>query len=602
MTNDAGQPDEPTSYGLRPPQVPPAQAPVPGQGGYQAQDPYDLYTAQGSYEPTQAVQGGGGPGDGGPGVPGQGSGGHPAAPVTPPVPPHQPGPQGPTVTAGVPPQGGGRVVGDRYQLLSRLGHGGMGTVWRARDRVVEREVAIKEPRLPDQLSEADRNTAYQRMQREARAAARIDHPSVVTMYDVVVEHGKPWVVMELVQGHSLADRLKEGTLDPREAAQIGVAVVGALQAAHEAGVLHRDVKPDNVLLGRGGRVVLTDFGIAQVEGEQGLTETGAFVGSPEFISPERVLGQRPGPAADLWSLGVVLYAAVEGMSPFRRSHTPATLQAVLSAEPQTPARAAGPLAMVIMQLLRKDPMARPSAGEVRQALEAVATPALAPTRIQLPNAAPGNRWVPPVLQASRAARWGLGTGVVVVALALVLLLLDPFGGGGLPKGWEVRPEREIADASLAVPSEYERVPNDGNDGVTFYDPSGVFYIYLEEVDNSKLEPGSGDTIIKPTERAWADWYKAGGHDSTEVKEPKVASRKTSFHGTAAFETLVEFQDYGDSSDDPLRYDYHQLVVPKSADSQVYWRLQVKMPAKGWAHAIGEQLYRDAVAHLEIQGM
>ncbi len=141
------------------------------------------------------------------------------------------------------------------------------------------------------------------MRREARTAARIDHPSVVTIHDVVVENEQPWIVMELVQGRSLADVLNDGTIGVREAARIGLAVAGALEAAHATGVLHRDVKPDNVLLGRYDRVVLTDFGIAAVQGEQGLTETGAFVGSPEFVAPERVLGQRPGPESDLWSLG-----------------------------------------------------------------------------------------------------------------------------------------------------------------------------------------------------------------------------------------------------------------------------------------------------------
>lgn len=270
--------------------------------------------------------------------------------LQPPIAPTVP-PQSPTqaVTPAADPAVG-RVLGGRYRLVSRLGHGGMGTVWLAHDEVVDRDVAIKEPRVPDHVGERERGHVYLRMQREARAAARIDHPSVVTMHDVVVEDAKPWIVMELVRGQSLGDRLQEGTLDPREAARIGLAVLGALAAAHAVGVLHRDVKPDNVLLGRDDRVVLSDFGIAQVEGEQGLTETGSFVGSPEFIAPERVLGQRPGPESDLWSLGVVLYAAVEGMSPYRRSNAPATLQAVLSAEPQMPARGSGAFGTLVMRL------------------------------------------------------------------------------------------------------------------------------------------------------------------------------------------------------------------------------------------------------------
>ncbi|WP_255954157.1 serine/threonine-protein kinase [Streptomyces odontomachi] len=593
MTNDrGGHPNEPTSYGLRPPQ-PPAGGPVPQQGG-----PYA--PGAGAYDPTQATQDGRGGeqaagGQGSPDQRAQGQG-HPGYP--------------PSVAYGAPTQVSGapqeqRVIGGRYQLTARLGHGGMGTVWVGRDLVVKREVAIKEPRLPDNLTQAERQTAYQRMEREAQAAARIDHPSVVTMHDVVVEDGKPWVVMELVRGQSLADRLQEGTLDPREAAQIGLAVAGALQAAHGAGVLHRDVKPDNVLLGQGGRVVLTDFGIAQVEGEQRLTETGAFVGSPEFISPERVLGQRPGPASDLWSLGVVLYAAVEGMSPFRRSHTPATLQAVLSAEPQAPARAGGPMSMLIMQLLRKDPMARPSAAEVRQSLESVAHVALPPTQVY-PGAsgsasAGGNRWVPPVLQGNRKAQYGLGAGVIVVALALVLLLLDPFGGGGLPKNWETRPEPETVGATIAVPHGYHRDPNDDNSGVTFYDPSGVFHIYVEKVDNSQKDP-STDDIIKPD--GWAAYYRKGGENQTEMSNEKVSSKKVDFHGTTAYDTSVNYTDPTDTDEPPFRYFYHQIVIPKDGtkDSKVYWRLQVSMPGEGWAHPVGEQLYQDAVDNLEIDGL
>ncbi|GHJ35023.1 serine/threonine-protein kinase [Streptomyces sp. TS71-3] len=590
MTNDGGNQDEPTSYGLRPPQAPPVQ-PVPGQGAY------------GSYQPTQGPGGGAGGGNGTPaqgpaGNPGQP--GHPGQPEYPPHPgqpeyPAHPGQPGPAQRPAQAPEGAGRLVGGRYQLLNRLGHGGMGTVWHARDTVVEREVAIKEPRLPDHLSEAERGTAYERMQREARAAARIEHPSVVTVHDVVVEQGRPWVVMELVRGQSLADRLQEGTLDPREAARIGVAVVGALQAAHDAGVLHRDVKPDNVLLGRGERVVLTDFGIAQVEGEQRLTETGVFVGSPEFISPERVLGQRPGPAADLWSLGVVLYAAVEGMSPFRRSNTPATLQAVLSAEPQSPARAGGALAMLVMQLLRKDPMARPPAPEVRQVLQGLAHPASEGTRLIPPHQRDANRWVPPVLQNDRRAQLGLGAGVVVVALALVLLLLDPFKGNELPKGWEVRPERETVAASLAVPSDYRRVPNDGTTaGVTFDDPSDVFHVYLTRVDNSTV-----DDPVEPTGAGWEKYYKGGGDNGTEFTPVKVAGRTTSYRQKKAYETTVTFTDYSDSSDDPVRHYRHQLLVPEGGTSKWYWRLEVDMPADGWAHPIGEQLYRDVVAHLDL---
>src|SRR3954464_15742513 len=312
-----------------------------------------------------------------------------------------------------PEPGVGRLIAGRYRLLAKLGHGGMGTVWRAKDETVDREVAVKEPRVPDHLPEREQGNAFERMRREARAAARLDHPSVVNVHDVAVVEGRPWIVMELVQGRSLGDALQEGTLGAGEAARIGLEVLGALEAAHAAGLLHRDVKPDNVLLGRYDRVVLTDFGIAQIEGETNLTDTGGFVGSPEFIAPERVLGRRPGPASDLWSLGVVLYAATEGVSPFRRSNTPATLQSVINATPAPPASASGPLAEVITGLLQKEPARRPDAARVRALLsQAADPPAPAPT---VP--------VQPVQIITRGIRLGrkalLGIGAGVVAAALV---------------------------------------------------------------------------------------------------------------------------------------------------------------------------------------
>ncbi|TDC64568.1 serine/threonine-protein kinase, partial [Streptomyces hainanensis] len=272
----------------------------------------------------------------------------------------------------------GRLIGGRYRLRSRLGQGGMGTVWRAYDELMDREVAVKEPRTPENVPEAQRSTLYERMHREARAAARISHPSVITLHDVVTEDGQPWLVMELVRGESLDDVLDSGTLDVTEAARVGLAVLGALSAAHEVGVTHRDVKPANVLMGSEERVVLSDFGIARLEGEQGLTDTGALIGSPEYMAPELALGQRPGPASDLWSLGVLLYVAVEGVSPFRRSRAAATFQAVVSAEPPRPLRSAGPLGELITRMLDKSPAARPEVAEVRRVLRAAMAPPAAP--------------------------------------------------------------------------------------------------------------------------------------------------------------------------------------------------------------------------------
>nr|WP_223188698.1 serine/threonine-protein kinase [Streptomyces sp. TRM68416] len=256
-------------------------------------------------------------------------------------------------------------------MAERIGSGGMGTVWRAHDELVGREVAVKQPRLPGDPEDEVHQRAARRLHREARAAARVDHPSAVSIHDVVEEDDQPWIVMELVRGESLHELLKRGPLEPAEAARIGLAVLGALRAAHAVGIVHRDVKPANVLLGRHRRVVLTDFGIAHVQGEDSLTATGEFVGSLEFVAPERMSGRGAGPASDLWSLGVLLYAAVEGWSPFRRTAVESTLAAILTADLPAP-KQAGPLGPLLVRLLEKDPAQRPEPDEVAAALEAAA--------------------------------------------------------------------------------------------------------------------------------------------------------------------------------------------------------------------------------------
>ncbi|WP_086860628.1 serine/threonine-protein kinase [Streptomyces milbemycinicus] len=636
MTNDGGRANEPTSYELRPPQAPaapapPPPAPVPSQEppreeAQEAQEPPQQGAQDRPHSPYQPTQ-----------LDGRATSGQPSSEPSSERPPaeqpaaeqsasEQPDPRTSPPAPAAQDSSIGRVIGGRYRLVSRLGHGGMGTVWKAHDQVVDRDVAVKEPRVPETLPEGERQKVYQRMQREARAAARIDHPSVVSVYDVAVEDGRPWLVMELVRGDSLADRLAEGTLDPREAARIGVAVLGALTAAHEAGVLHRDVKPDNVLLGRNDRVVLTDFGIAQVEGEQGLTETGAFVGSPEFIAPERVLGQRPGPESDLWSLGVVLYAAVEGMSPFRRSHAPATLQAILSAEPQTPARGSGALGTLIMQLLRKDAAARPSAAEARQALEEVArppqpVPTVLTTRLYgqagiaagagagagaaipaWPGEAQrgGSRFVPPILHKNRKAQLGLGGVVLAVAAALVLVLVKPFAseGSGIPDKWTVRDEREVVDASLAVPEDYKRVLNDSdedNQSVTFKDPSGVFTIYFLRAvkDGEEDVTGLKDAVEKTIAKRESDTQ----YDYADAHSRQV---KSSQQGQPAADVNTTYRPYASNRDDYIPYLERSHIYVNS--DKTLWRLSVTMPAKGAARETGDKLYEEVVKHLEIQDL
>ncbi|MFF7726020.1 serine/threonine-protein kinase [Streptomyces sp. NPDC008001] len=271
----------------------------------------------------------------------------------------------------------GKVLGGRYRVTSMIGRGGMGVVARAVDELLHREVAVKVLRAFTDASAAELAELRVRMQREAQAAARIRHGGVVTVHDVTEEQGLPVIVMELVDGPSLDDVLGErGALEPREVAAIGARLMDALDAAHRAGVLHRDVKPGNVLLEPGGRVVLTDFGIASMEaaGDDAmakLTQSGQIIGSLDYLPPERAQGKDPGPASDIWSLGMTLYAAVEGTSPFRRTSVWSTLSAIVS-EPLPEPRQAGPLTPVLQALMAKEPEHRPTADEARAMLERVA--------------------------------------------------------------------------------------------------------------------------------------------------------------------------------------------------------------------------------------
>ncbi|MFD3378542.1 MULTISPECIES: protein kinase [unclassified Streptomyces] len=269
----------------------------------------------------------------------------------------------------------GRLIAGRYRLIERIGRGGMGTVWRAEDEVLSREIALKRLHAQQHLSEDELATVYERTRREARSAARIAHPNVVVVHDVLDDEGLPCIVMEYVHGTTLGALLKGGgALPPAEAARIGLGMIAALRAAHAAGVLHRDVKPGNVLLGGNGRVVLTDFGIAMATGTSTLTKTGEIIGSIDYIAPERMRGHKPGPTADLWALGASLFQSVEGRPPFRRATAMETAYAI-AVDPLAPMKQAGPLEPLIEMLLAKDPDDRPTAEETERALRVVASEA-----------------------------------------------------------------------------------------------------------------------------------------------------------------------------------------------------------------------------------
>src|SRR5215469_8928439 len=225
-----------------------------------------------------------------------------------------------------------RLLAGRYQLGPVIGQGGMGTVWRARDELLDRDVAVKEIAWPPYLSEAEQQPARRRALSEAQLAARLRHPNVVGIYDIAEEDGHPWIVMEFVPYRSLRDILRDdGPLPPAQAAQLGLGILAALRAAHAEGIVHRDVKPGNILVGPGGRAVLTDFGIARAAGSPTLASD-QLVGSPRYIAPERAWGGQAGPAADLWGLGAALYAAVEGQAPFERKDALASLTAAVTDE------------------------------------------------------------------------------------------------------------------------------------------------------------------------------------------------------------------------------------------------------------------------------
>lgn len=426
------------------------------------------------------------------------------------------------------------MLAGRYRLVEPIGRGGMGKVWRAHDELLHRTVAVKELTAGLYVAQADRDVMHARTQKEARAAARIQHPAVVTVHDVLEHDDRPWIVMEYIDGPSLADAAKAaGRIEPREAARIGLHVLGALRAAHAVGVLHRDVKPGNVLLAKDGRVLLTDFGIAAIEGDSSITRTGEIVGSIDYLAPERVTGGTPGTASDLWSLGATLYTAVEARSPFRRTSPISSLQAVVNDEPPA-LRQAGALGPVITALLRKDPADRPSAVQAeRMLLEAMegrepkAAQAYVPTRaVTAEELAPAqDRAEEPAAPAEAAqtaamaeqaapapAPDGSASGWIrrAAAIALVAALL---GGGGVfgvlkytgdsrkdggsdrsasaPDG-QKSPEDSKSQRSVDVPPGWTKVTD--RTGFTLFVPEG--WTRQENGDQIDYTPDNGKHLIR----------------------------------------------------------------------------------------------------------
>ncbi|HZN77242.1 MAG TPA: serine/threonine-protein kinase [Micromonosporaceae bacterium] len=408
------------------------------------------------------------------------------------------------------------LVAGRYRLRHPLGRGGMGTVWLATDEVLHRDVAVKEMVPPPGLSTEERASLHRRSRREARAAARLNHPNVVRVYDIVDSGDAPWIVMEYVPARSLHEVIRQdGPLSPARVATIGLAVLEALRAAHHAGVMHRDVKPGNVLLADNGRIVLTDFGLATVPDEATVTRVGLVLGSPSFIPPERARGEPGGPWSDMWSLGATLFAAVEGHAPFERASAMATLTA-LATEPVPPTRRAGPLHPVLEGLLHKDPAQRLGAADADRMLREVARGPV--TRVPAPSR---TRPVPPVVpQPSTRRRRKMPLVLAVLALVAVAIAVNallprdtpPDGQGtfgstpttgptaqaptanaptgektteeGLPQGW--RTYRDETGFAVAVPIGWTVVRRNGI--VYFDEPNGGRLLGIDQTDQPKSDP------------------------------------------------------------------------------------------------------------------
>ncbi|MEU3271421.1 serine/threonine-protein kinase [Saccharomonospora sp. NPDC006951] len=337
----------------------------------------------------------------------------------------------------------GHVVGGRYRLLGELGSGGFGKVWQARDQALDVDVAIKELRLLPGMTEAEQADRLARATREARNAARLRaHENIVAIHDVVVEDGLPWIVMELIEGHSLDEHVKtRGPLPVDAAAELAAALLSAIGTAHEKAVVHRDIKPANVMLTERGRFLLTDFGTAVHNTDTTLTATGMFVGSPEYMAPERLRGEDNLPASDLFSLGVTLYQAIEGFSPFRRDSQAGTLTAVLLEEPPQPTKA-GRLTGLVVRLLDKDPANRPTVPEALAMLAGTPAPA---TR---PAGAPSPRRETKLLARHEAPKMWQAKGIAVILAVVVAFAIA--GLGTLGAVWEEHNDDEFTTFLIAL--------------------------------------------------------------------------------------------------------------------------------------------------------
>jgi len=438
----------------------------------------------------------------------------------------------------------GRRIAGRYRLAEQIGRGGMGTVWRADDEVLGRQVAIKRLHARPELSADELATLYERARREARSAARIQHPNVIVVHDVVDDDGRPCIVMEYVPGPTLADLLKDGrTLPHEEAARIGLDTVAALRAAHAAGVLHRDVKPGNVLLGTGDRTVLTDFGIAMTDGASTLTKTGEMVGSIHYMAPERIRGLTPGTASDLWALGATLYQAVEGRPPFRRATAMETAYAI-AVDPLEPMKQAGPLEPLIEALLIKEPDERPTAQQTERALQTAwwgeATAELPPPAPELTTAeATGDTG-----RGRRRGRRGIVAGVLTLGAAATAFVLHgtststpghatsspttTTSASPVPDGYHLVRDRQLG-VSFPVPDDWKAGKRSA-ESVTYTDGTGLAGLTIGVVDPAGPDPSSHFADIEANTKVNYPTYRRLRMQQTTFRQQPAAIWEFTFQG------------------------------------------------------------------------
>ncbi|WP_435821015.1 serine/threonine protein kinase [Micromonospora musae] len=487
------------------------------------------------------------------------------------------------------------LVTDRYEVVELLGQGGMGRVWKARDRMLHRDVAIKEIVPPPNLTGEARQELRVRSLREARAIARLDHVSAVKVFDVLLSaDGDPQIVMEYVPSRSLHDVItSEGSIPPLRAAEIGLAVLGALRAAHRAGLVHRDVKPANILIGVDGRIVLTDFGLATAVEDSNLTLTGIVLGSPAYVSPERAMKNVVGPAGDLWSLGATLFAAVEGQSPYARPSSMMSLTALVTEPPPRP-RSAGPLLPLLEGLLRKDPAERMDADTAEQFLGRVL--AEAPQRVALsaktqlvprhPGLAPAGPGSPPPAEPPRAEppAGGVPSGPATSPVTPVpasaagtrgLPVPAAESAGAPPVVAVVRRRRALLVGALAgvlllglgigIPLAAREAPGDGADVGEMVDaaaPQGT------AAPDSSASPATGDLAwsVYSDRSGYAvpaprDWRIVRHGTTVEFHEPDgermLAVSRTDAPGNDPVAELTEREE--ESADDTYR-DYRRIEI------------------------------------------